>query len=138
MAWLVSYPMPYVLAAGLLFLACYLIYKAVRGCLDPIGARFESPGEVLLNVGALWGLIAGTSLLARIPRLGDRPAWWVLAVVLGMSLTFFYFGLSEPNRMSIQRFLGHTAADGAFRTPTPSGYSWGAHYSSWRLSSWSV
>ena len=114
LAWLVSYPMPYVLAAGLLFLACYLIYKADRGCLDPIGARFESPGEVLLNVGALWGLIAGTSLLARIPRLGDRPAWWVLAVVLGMSLTFFYFGLSEPNRIGIQRFLGHTAADGAF------------------------
>jgi hypothetical protein len=111
--WLVSHPMPYVLAAGLLFLACYLLYKAVRGYLDPVGARFESPGEILSNVGALWGLIAGISLLARIPRLGDRPVWWVLAVLLGMGLSFFYFGLAPPNRLSIERFLGHTAADGA-------------------------
>lgn len=115
--WLVSYPMPYFLAAGLLFLACYLLYKAVRGCLDPIGARFESPQEILLNVLAVWGLITGMSLLARIPRLGAHPAWWVLAVVLGIGFTLLYFGLSGPNRGSIQRFLGGSEGDGALSNP---------------------
>ena len=110
LAWLVSYPMPYVLAAGLLFLACYLIYKAVRGCLDPIGSRFESPGEVLLNVGALWGLIAGTSLLARIPRLSWRsPKWRHSAFPFALIPLLYVVLVDEKNKESIEQFLNRQA-----------------------------
>jgi hypothetical protein len=111
---LVSYPMPYFLASALLFLACFLLYSAVRGCLDPIGARFETPGEVFRNVLAMWGVIAGMSLLARIPALGAHPAWWLLAVVLGVGSTCLYFGFSGPNRDSIQQFLGGADAAGGW------------------------
>jgi hypothetical protein len=108
---LLSYPLPYLLAAALMFVACFLLYEAVRGCLDPIGARFESHSEVGLNVLAIWGLIAGMSLLARIPYLGAHAAWWLLAVVLGVGYTFLYFGLSASNRDSIQQFLGSAGED---------------------------
>ncbi len=105
LAWVTSYIVPYVLSAGLLFVACYILYKAVHGTLDPIGSRFDPPGQELLNVAALWGLVGGMSLLARIPRLGAHAAWWVLAVFLGVGFSFTYFGLSEPNRGSIEQFL---------------------------------
>ena len=63
-----SYTLPYLLSAGLLFLGVYLMYKALRACLDPVGAALESPGEIIGNVLGLFGLLAGTTLIARIPR----------------------------------------------------------------------
>src|SRR5439155_680146 len=45
---LTSYLLPYALSAALLALACFLLYKADRACVDPIGARFESPTQVLV------------------------------------------------------------------------------------------
>ena len=58
LAWVTSYPLPYVLSVAILFLACYPLYKAVHGCLDPIGPRFEIPGRSLDNVLGLCGLVA--------------------------------------------------------------------------------
>src|SRR5262249_5066686 len=111
-AYVVSYVMPYVLASALLLLACFLLYTAVRACRDPIGSRFETYAETGRGVLALWCLIAGMSLLARIPFLGALPAWWLLAVVLGVGFTFLYFVFPAPIRGSIEQFLGGSAADG--------------------------
>lgn len=105
---LTSWVLPYLLAIALLFLACYLLYKAVRGWLDPIGATFESPWEIMLNVGGLSALIAGMTLLARIPRLSSQPRWRLLSYFLGL-LSLGYLLMSDDNRRSIERFL----SDGA-------------------------
>jgi hypothetical protein len=105
LACLTSYPMPYLMSAGLLLLACYLLYKSVRGCLDPIGARFDTPVQIVQNIVGLFGLIAGTSLLARIPRLARAPGWRIFALVLTVVFTPLYLCVSPENRSSIERFL---------------------------------
>ena len=119
LAFLTSYPMPYVMAAGLLFLACYLIYKAVRGCLDPIGARFETPPQIFQNVLGVFGLIAGMSLLARIPRLarenGVGGSWRSSSLHLFTSL---YLRVFPENRYSIERFVSQTQGTTRFTTTT--------------------
>jgi hypothetical protein len=111
LAWLTSYPMPYVLSAALLFLACYLLYKAVRGCLDPIGARFETPTQIAVNVLGLFGILAGMSLLARIPRLSRGLGWRALAFALAAAFSSLYFLISPENRYSIEKFLSVTAGN---------------------------
>jgi hypothetical protein len=105
---LTSWVLPYILAALLLFLACYLLYKAVRAWLDPIGATFETPWEILLNVGGLAALIAGMTMLARIPRLSNQPRWRLLSYFLGL-LSLGYLLMSADNRRNIEQFL----SDGA-------------------------
>ncbi len=106
LAWLTSYMLPYVLSFALLFLACYLLYKAVRGCLDPIGARFELAWEIFRNVLGLSGLIAAMTFLARIPILSRRLAWRVWAFVLAaLSSGGYALAMSRENRESIGRFL---------------------------------
>ncbi len=49
-AWVTSYALPYLLSAGLLFVGVYVMYKALRACLDPVGAPLESSGEIVRNV----------------------------------------------------------------------------------------
>ncbi len=97
--------MPYILSAALLFVAFYPLYKAVRGCLDPIGARFEMPLEVFRNVLGLTGTVAGMSLIARIPRLAPGARWRLLAVMLATLYSAGYFLISAENRGSIEAFL---------------------------------
>ena len=104
-AWIVSYTLPYLLAAALLFLACYVLYKPIRGMLDPIGARFESAGATAWNVACLCGLIGGMSLLARVPRLSSKLRWRLWAIVFALP-TFAYFGLPAPIRTSVESLLG--------------------------------
>jgi hypothetical protein len=114
LALLTSYPMPYLISAGLLFLACYLIYKAVRGCLDPIGSRFESPAQIFQNLVGLFGLVAGMSLLARIPRLARDWGWRILAIVLAAVFTSQYLWVYPENRYSIERFVSQTPGNDPF------------------------
>jgi hypothetical protein len=105
-AWVTSYLLPYVLASGLLFLACYILYKAARACIDPVGARVETPGQILFNVLGLCGVIAATSFLARIPILTKRPDWRVGALVLAALASLDYlYAMSRANQGSIERFL---------------------------------
>jgi hypothetical protein len=97
---LTSWGLPYVLAAALLFLACYLLYSAVRACLDPVGARYETAWDVSVNVCGLSLLIAGASLLARIPRLTKQWGWcWLMLLSLGYLLIY------PDQRRAIEEFL---------------------------------
>src|SRR5262249_29119355 len=108
-----SYILPYVLAASLLLLACYILYKAIRGSLDPIAIQFETPVEVLKNVLGLWGLIAGMSVLARMPRLAGVSGWRIPALILGIGLSSIYLLVDTHNRTSIEGFLSTEADAGA-------------------------
>jgi hypothetical protein len=105
LAWVTSYSLPYLLSSGLLLVGVYLMYKAVRACLDPIGAVLESPGEIIGNVLGLFGLLAGTTLIARIPRLTrnlKQRMWALLGVVESLAYLFL---VSPENQVSIATFL---------------------------------
>jgi hypothetical protein len=118
LAFLTSYPMPYVLASALLFLACYIVYKAVRGALDPVGARIEAPPQIFLNVLGLWGIIAGMSLLARIPRLSRAWGWRLLALILAPLLASFYIWfVSYHNKYSVEKFLSPATSGDPYANP---------------------
>jgi hypothetical protein len=115
LACLTSYPMPYFMSAALLFLACYLLYKSVRGCLDPIGARFETPTQIVENVLGLFGLIAGMSFLARIPSLARATGWRIFAFALAVPFSYLYLRRVSPgNRGSIERFVSQQTGSDPF------------------------
>ncbi len=114
-AHLTSYPMPYHLAIGLLFVACYVLYKAVRVCLDPLGARVEPALQVFFNVLGLCGIVAGMSVLARMPRLGKDRRWRILACVLAPAFASSYlFFVSPENRYSIEQFLSAMSHENSY------------------------
>ena len=105
-AWVTSYACPYLISAGLLFFGVYVMYKALRACLDPVGAPLESSLEILKNVLGLCGLLAGMTLIARIPRLTKtlKQRLWAL---LGFAASSTYLILVSPeNQASIATFLG--------------------------------
>lgn len=72
-----SYVLPYVGAFALLFLAVFVLYRAVNGYIHPgpVKSVAESTKEVLLNVGAFTLLLAGLTVMARIPRLKRTWGW---------------------------------------------------------------
>lgn len=117
---LTSYVLPYVAAALLLLIGVFVLYKAIRGFLMPQESQVETSAQVAANVFGLVSLIAGMSLLARIPRLthyasiaeigrGEREAlatlgWRVIACLLAL-LSLGYLAVSEANRESIERLI---------------------------------
>ena len=106
LAWVSNYTLPYLLSAGLLFLGVDVMYKALRACLDPVGTALELPGEIVRNVLGLFGILAGTTLIARIPRLTKRPKQRLWAL-LGLAASSTYIILVSPeNQASIAMFLG--------------------------------
>ena len=87
---LTCYVAPYGLIAGLLFVATYLLYRAVRTAAgwEPVlppgstalpGSMAAPPPltgrQILLDVGALAALLAGVSVAVRIPRLSIMWRW---------------------------------------------------------------
>ena len=135
-----SYVLPYLASAVLLLIGVYLLYKSIRAYLVPLDVQFETFGQVATDVLGLAALVAGVSLLARIPcltprltirdlRMGKPEAlnqdlsmtqreaqretrrgalaalgWRSLAVLLAL-LSLGYLAVSEPNRISVERFL---------------------------------
>ncbi len=102
-----SYILPYVLSAALLILGVYILYKAMRACLDPIGAGLESTTDIIRNVLGLSCLFAGMTLVARIPRLTNtfRYRLWVLPAVV---FSFAYLFVTPEHQRSIARFMAPT------------------------------
>ena len=110
LARITSYIFPYLLAAALMFLASYILYKAARACLDPDGAALESPISILVNVSGLSLLIAGTSILSRVPRLTKQWGWGFLALI-----SLGYLMVYPQYRDSIGLFLvGKRVVDVSF------------------------
>lgn len=105
-AMVVSWMLPYVLACALLFVACYLLYSPARWALDPDGARVEGAGRTLGNLAGISCLVAGMSLLGRIPRISRGWGWVSLAFVLAGVFGVGYVGLTDAViREPLARFL---------------------------------
>ncbi|HXT49754.1 MAG TPA: hypothetical protein VN811_01855 [Thermoanaerobaculia bacterium] len=68
-----SYLLPYVGVATLLFVAVYVLFKAVRGYTAP--GTDDSFVYVLRSVGAIAILLLGITVTARIPRLTSLMSW---------------------------------------------------------------
>lgn len=80
-----SYVLPYVLVTLLIYTGCYLLYKAMGHYTAPDHEgpiRPEGIWTLMKDVTATTGLLLGTTLLARIPRLTRSLFWTVLAVLL--------------------------------------------------------
>jgi len=88
LAQIVSWVVPYLGAAALLFCGVLVLYKAVHGFLHPNGG-----GEELLpvfgNVAALTCLLAGITVVARIQRL---TRFWRWRLFGGLVFLFFVAG----------------------------------------------
>lgn len=70
---IVSWVMPYVLAAALLFVGVLVLYNAVHGFVDPKGK--QPLLQVFGNVAGFACLLAGVTVMARIPRLTKVWTW---------------------------------------------------------------
>ena len=78
-AWLTSYCAPYLLLMALMFIGVYVLYKAVKGTLASEEkstlrqlieiSQNESAFDILRSVFGISSLLAGMTVLARIPRL---------------------------------------------------------------------
>jgi hypothetical protein len=120
-----SWTLPYVLASALLLLACYLLYAPVRQALDPDGARVEAGARTLSNLAGIWCLVAGMSLLGRIPRVSRGVHWVVLAFVLAAACGVGYVGLTaDVIKEPLARFLTTGAAMRSRLLETPAD-AWG-------------
>jgi hypothetical protein len=83
--WL-SYVVPYVGIAALCFVAAYVLVKAVMGATDPHGSPVANPNwTIVKTVTGIAVLIAGVTVISRIPRLTRRPLWRALAGLLGLA-----------------------------------------------------
>jgi hypothetical protein len=103
---LTSYILPYVFAAALLLLGVYPLYKSVRTSIAPTEAKFETAGEILSNVLGLASLIAGMTVLARIPRLSGSPIWLGYAVLIFVAhAVVFHWLVDQKIRVKVGSFL---------------------------------
>lgn len=78
--WL-SYVLPYIGVAALLYVAVYILFKAVIGCIDPKGED-DSSGFILRNVAGIAALLFGVTVTTRIPRLTRIWYWRLSAWIL--------------------------------------------------------
>ncbi len=117
LVWFISPAIPYVLSFLLLFIATFVLYRAVNEfthpAMEPLQRyqRFtvlglsEVPGislaRMVLHALAISLLLAGVTLFARLPRLavGKRwYAWGLLAFLLGSAA---YFAVGQDTRVEI-------------------------------------
>jgi hypothetical protein len=112
-ACLISYCAPYLFLMALMFIGVYALYKAVKGSLAVDDARSlrqllessqsESALDVLRNVFGISSLLAGMTVLARIPRLTIAWYWRLLGAPICFALgALGYFVTMQADR----NFLG--------------------------------
>lgn len=108
-AWLISYCAPYLLLMALMCVGVYVLYKAVKGTLAGEDARAlrqllessqrESALDVLRNVFGISSLLAGMTVLARIPRLTTAWHWRLLGAPICFALgALGYFVTMQADR----------------------------------------
>jgi hypothetical protein len=79
--WL-SYFVPYVGVAALLFLGVYILYKAVIAAIDPKDLEPQGTAVVLRSVAGTTILLLGITITTRILRLANDRFWQVLAFIM--------------------------------------------------------
>jgi hypothetical protein len=93
----------------------YVLYKAIKGCLAGDEAKAlrellessqrESASEVLMNVFGFSSLLAGVTVLARIPRLTTAWRWRLLGAPLCFALGALGYFVAKPTERD---FLGES------------------------------
>jgi hypothetical protein len=86
-----SYVAPYLGVAALCFVAAYILVKAVMGATDPEEANAAHATRTIVHtVTGIAVLIAGVTVVARIPRLTRRPLWRAIGAVFGVAAAGVY------------------------------------------------
>jgi hypothetical protein len=103
---LLSYCAPYLLLMTLMYIAVYVLYKAIKGCLDGDDAatlrellktgRQGSDLNVLRNVLGISSVLAGVTVLARIPRLTAAWRWRGLGALVCIALGGLGYLVARP------------------------------------------
>ena len=108
-ALLTSYSAPYLLLMALMLIGVYVLYKAVKGTLaseekSTLGqlieiSQNESAFDILRSVFGISSLLAGMTVLARIPRLATAWHWKLLGGPICFALgALGYFVIMEADR----------------------------------------
>ena len=87
--WL-SYALPYVGVAALLFVAAFVLYKAVIAALVPNAAASYSSAVILQSVAGTAVLLLGVTVATRIPRLTRNWRWHAFGVAIGVLSAVVY------------------------------------------------
>jgi len=103
---LLSYCAPYLLLMTLMYIAVYVLYKAIKGCLDGADAtavreliKSSQQGTdliVLRNVLGISSVLAGVTVLARIPRLTAAWHWRALGALVCIAMGWLGYLVAEP------------------------------------------
>jgi hypothetical protein len=141
-ALLTSYCAPYLLLMALMLIGVYVLYKAAKGALageDAITLRQllessqnESAFDVLRSVFGISSLLAGMTVLARIPRMTIAWHWRLLGGPICFALgALGYFVTTQADRgflgASLYQALSAIGAEIGVRLPqnTVIGATWG-------------
>ncbi|HEY0549763.1 MAG TPA: hypothetical protein VGF13_09180, partial [Verrucomicrobiae bacterium] len=92
----VSWVLPYVVALVLLIAGTYLVYKNVGDVLKSP----ESTKQFTLNVFALAGLLAGVTVVSRVPRLVPIGWWYLLPATVFAAGAALYWNVMEGSAVN--------------------------------------
>jgi hypothetical protein len=103
-AQLISYCAPYLLLMALMCIGVYVLYKATKGSLVGLeNSQHESTLDVVMNVFGISSLLAGLTVMARIPRLTIAWYWRLLGAPICFALGalgYFVTTRTEPDFLS--------------------------------------
>ncbi len=88
---LFSYIFPYATIYALMFLAVYFLYKPVSNCLS-MELNYDA-WTVLKNVGGIASILAGMTVMARVPRMTRRTKWHLISFGMFSLSALAYSGL---------------------------------------------
>lgn len=107
--WPVSWVLPYVLIALLLIFGTYLVYDNVA---DVIHETPEKTREMVGSVLVISALLAGITLVSRVPRLVRFGAWYLLPVMLfPLCAAAYYNWVSDLTGDNLDNALGALPED---------------------------
>ncbi len=87
-----TFAFPYALVAALLFAGAYLLEHAVIGSLPAAAQPDFGMGRVFRDVVGIGSLMFGVTAASRLPRLSDKPLWWLAGTgLLIVSMLIFRF-----------------------------------------------
>jgi hypothetical protein len=78
-SWVTSWILPYVGVFALLFVAAYVLTKAVLGATTEGGETPAASTTILAYAASGALLLSGITIAARVPRLTRAPGWWAVA-----------------------------------------------------------
>jgi hypothetical protein len=99
--WLISYVLPYVGIFALLFVASYVLYKAVTGAMD--GSSPQSSSLIFRRSAGLAALLYGITVVARVPRLTRKTLERAVAcAVAGLGALLYMWSMHDAAGTLIQ------------------------------------